>query len=105
MSSKCCNFLYCPNSLLCSTIFSNRLSSSKGKSAAMNAYTVQLTSSTFLLSGNAELTTCSTMAFLCSFSGSRTRAQTSLFCLSTKYRACSRYSAFELVNWISSESH
>ena len=53
----------------------------------MNAYTVIETSSTFLESGRAEDTTYSTIAFLCSFSESKTVAQTSLDYLSTKYLA------------------
>ena len=68
--NKFYNFLNPENSLLCNTIFSNKPKSSSGILAYIKAYTATETSSTFLLSGKAVLTTYSTTYYLCSFSGS-----------------------------------
>ena len=104
-NNKCYNFLYYPNSELCKTIFSNKDKSSNGKSALIKAWTVTETSSTFLDSGKADETTYSIIAFLCSFSTSKTIAQTSLDYLSTKYLAYNLYKAFLFVTSINSLSH
>lgn len=74
-----------PKSLLCNTIFSNKLINSLGSSAIMNAYTVQETSSALLLSGKAADTTYSIIAFLWGLSGVNTCCHNSNDYLSTKY--------------------
>jgi hypothetical protein len=79
--------VYCPNSELCKTIFSNKEIKALGNSAATKAYTVVETSSTDLDSGKATETTYSITYYLCSLSSYKTMAQTSISFNSTKYLA------------------
>jgi hypothetical protein len=86
--SKFCNFLYFENSLLWRTIFSNKAINSTVNSAYMKAWTAVITSYGSLLSGRALVTTWSIIYFLCSLSLAKTRFQSSIDCLLTRYWAC-----------------
>ena len=71
----------------------------------MNALTVTLTWSGFLLSGRAVLTTWSTSALRWGFPSCRTAAHRSGLMRSTTYRACTLNRLFRLVTSTNSRSH